>query len=210
MRIAVLGAGNVGRAVGEGWTRAGHTVVYGVPTPGDAKHADLGRDRVWTVAEAAEAADVVVIATPWPATRAALQAAGDLGGRIVVDCTNPLAHTPDAGLHLATGFTTSGGEMVAGWAPGAFVFKTLNQTGAEIMADARAFVPPPVMFVAGDDEGRKATVLGLVGDLGFEAVDGGPLANARLLEPFAMVWIDQALKRGLGRDFAFALARQPG
>ena len=45
----------------------------------------------------------------------------------------------------------------------------------------------------------------LVSKLGFEPVDAGPLKNARLLEPFAMVWIDQAMKRGRGRDFAFAL-----
>ena len=61
------------------------------------------------------------------------------------------------------------------------------------------------MLVAGDDAGRKPGVMALVGKLGFEPVDAGPLKNARLLEPFAMVWIDQAMKRGRGRDFAFAL-----
>ena len=61
------------------------------------------------------------------------------------------------------------------------------------------------MLVAGDDAGRKREVMNLVGKLGFERVDAGPLKNARLLEPFAMVWIDQAMKRGRGRDFAFAL-----
>jgi predicted dinucleotide-binding enzyme len=50
-------------------------------------------------------------------------------------------------------------------------------------------------------------VMELVGMLGFEPVDAGPLKNARLLEPFAMVWIDQAIKRGRGRDFAFALVK---
>jgi predicted dinucleotide-binding enzyme len=64
------------------------------------------------------------------------------------------------------------------------------------------------MFVAGDDEGRKPAVMGLVRDLGFEAIDAGPLHNARLLEPLAMLWIDQALNRGRGRDFAFALVRR--
>ena len=61
------------------------------------------------------------------------------------------------------------------------------------------------MLVAGDDAGRKRAVMELVGKLGFKPVDAGPLKNARLLEPFAMVWIDQAMKRGRGRDFAFAL-----
>ena len=52
---------------------------------------------------------------------------------------------------------------------------------------------------------RKPMVMELVGKLGFDAVDAGPLKNARLLEPLAMVWIDQAMSRGRGRDFAFAL-----
>jgi predicted dinucleotide-binding enzyme len=89
------------------------------------------------------------------------------------------------------------------------VFKTFNQTGYEIMADPARFQPQPVMFVAGDDAGRKPTVLALVRDVGFDAVDAGPLSSARLLEPFAMVWIDQVVKRGADRNFAFALAR-PG
>lgn len=207
MRIAVVGAGQVGRAVGEGWRRAGHAVVYGVPMPGDPKHADLGADRVLDVAAAAKDAEVVVLATPWGATRDAIVAAGDLTGRILVDCTNPLGYDPVDGLHLALGFSTSGAEQVAGWAPGAHVFKSLNQTGAEGMADPAAFAARPVMFVAGDEASGKAVVLGLVADLGFEAIDAGPLAAARLLEPYAMLWIDQALKRGAGRGFAFAITR---
>ncbi len=76
------------------------------------------------------------------------------------------------------------------------------------MATAREFRVPPVMFVAGDDAAKKPTVLKLVGDLGFEAVDAGPLTNARLLEPPAMLWIDQALVRGHGPNFAFALLKR--
>lgn len=205
MRIAILGAGAVGLALGRSWQAAGHHLRYGVPTPDDRKYEGLPTA---TVAEAVRDAEVVVLATPWPATQDALRAAGDLSGRIVVDCTNPLNFSPQAGLSLALGFDTSGGEQVAGWAPGASVFKTLNQTGAEGMANARAFAHAPVMFVAGDDEARKPVVMGLVTDLGFEALDAGPLAQARLLEPLAMLWIDQALKRGRGRDFAFAITRK--
>ena len=73
------------------------------------------------------------------------------------------------------------------------------------MAKAADYRVKPVMLVAGDDAGRKPKVMELVGKLGFEAVDAGPLKNARLLEPLAMLWIDQAMKRGRGRDFAFAL-----
>jgi predicted dinucleotide-binding enzyme len=111
---------------------------------------------------------------------------------------------PD-GLCLVLGFDTSAGEQVAKWAPDACVFKTLNTTGADNMARAAEYTIKPLMLVAGHDAAKKPLVMALVGKLGFEPVDAGPLKNARLLEPFAIVWIDRALKRGRGRDFAFAL-----
>ena len=109
------------------------------------------------------------------------------------------------GLQLILGFTGSGGEQVAAWAPGAFVFKTLNTTGANNMAMALEFATKPMMPVAGDDAQKKRVVMELVGKLGFLPIDAGPLKNARLLEPLAMFWIDQAMQRGRGRGFAFAV-----
>jgi predicted dinucleotide-binding enzyme len=158
------------------------------------------------VPSAAAAAEVILLSTPWTATEDACRSMGDIRGKIVIDCTNPLGMSKD-GFGLVVGHTISGGEMVAGWCRGAFVFKSFNQTGFEIMADPTRFQPKPVMFVAGDDARHKPTVLGLVADAGFEARDAGPLASARLLEPYAMVWIDQVMKRAADRDFAFALAR---
>jgi len=213
MRIAILGAGNVGGALGKGWARAGHRITYGVPDPGKAKYAAVataaGGARVATVAEAARDAEAIVLAVPFGAVGAALAACGDLAGRIVIDATNPL-RMGKAGLELAMGFTGSGAEQVAALAPTAAVFKTLNQVGFEVMADTAGYAAPPVMFVAGDDDASKPTVMTLVGDLGFQAVDAGPLALARLLEPFAMLWIHMALNRKAGRDNAFAyLPRTP-
>ena len=141
------------------------------------------------------------MAIPFPSTQAAIEALGDLSGVTVLDCTNPLAMGPD-GLHLTLGYDASGGEMVAAWARGASVFKTLNQTGAENMGEARGYSTKPVMFVAGDDASKKPAVMSLVSDLGFESVDAGPLAAARLLEPLAMLWIELVMKRGQPRDFA--------
>jgi predicted dinucleotide-binding enzyme len=88
------------------------------------------------------------------------------------------------------------------------VFKTLNQTGFENMQSAGSFTPPVVMYVAGDDDARKPLVLSLVSQLGFQAVDAGPLRTARLLEPMAMLWIYMALVRGGPRSQAFALTQR--
>jgi predicted dinucleotide-binding enzyme len=179
-----------------------------VPQPGDPKYADLGGARLATPAAAARTTEVIVLATPWQATESAVRSLGNIAGKVLIDCTNPLTQSAE-GLALALGHTVSGGELVARWAAGAAVFKTLNQTGAENMARAREFTERPVMFVAGDDDRQKPIVLGLVAELGFDAVDAGPLRIARLLEPFGMLWIDQALMRGAGRGFAFARLTRP-
>jgi 8-hydroxy-5-deazaflavin:NADPH oxidoreductase len=204
MHIAVIGVGSVGATLGQAWLKHGEDVTWGLRNPADPKYSALPKERIKAPAEAVKTAEVVVIATPWSATEAAVKGLGSLAGKIVIDCTNPLGMGPD-GLQLVLGFDTSAGEQVASWAPGAFVFKSLNTTGANNMAKAADYPVKPMMLVAGDDAAKKPTVMQLVAALGFEPVDAGPLKNARLLEPFGMVWIDQALKRGRGRDFAFAL-----
>jgi hypothetical protein len=208
MRIAIIGAGNVGAALGANWAGKGHAIRYGLRDPAAAKYAPLAATgALLPPAEAVAGADAIVLATPWGATEAAIRGLGDLTGRLILDATNPLAMGPE-GLGLALGHSDSGGERVASWAAGARVCKTLNTTGAETMRDPAAYPAPPVMFVAGDDPAGKAIALGLVGDLGFAAMDAGPLRNARLLEAHAMLWIDLALKRGQGRDFAFGVLRR--
>ena len=204
MNIAIIGAGNVGKACGQGWAKRGHAVTYGVRDPADAKHRGL---KVASIAEAARAADAILLATPWGAAEAAVKAAGDLSGKLLLDATNPLTMGP-AGMSLAIGHTTSAGELVAGWAKGAAVFKTLNTTGFNNMENSGGYPLPPTMFFAGDDPARRGTVASLLTDLGFAPIDAGPLVQARLLEPYAMLWIDLALKRGQGRDIAFALMRR--
>lgn len=206
-RILILGAGNVGQALGGRWLACGHDVRFGVPDPNNPKYANLPAERLQPASER-RGAEIVVLATPYAVAAGALCALGDLAGVTVIDCTNPLGMGPD-GLHLTLGYDRSGGEHIAAAAPGASVFKTLNQTGAETMADAEAYHPRPVMFVAGDDDSRKPLVMGLVAELGFEAIDAGPLSSARLLEPLAMLWIDLAMKRGHARGFAFSLVRHP-
>jgi len=213
MNITILGAGNVGGALGKGWARAGHRITYGVRDPDDAKirpvAAAAGAATVANVTEAVRGADVIVLAVPFVAVPEAIAAAGDLEGRIVIDATNPL-RMGAAGLELSFGFSDSASERVAALARGAAVFKTLNQIGFELMADNAGFSHRPVMFVAGDDAARKPAVLGLVGDLGFEAVDAGGLELARLLEPFGMLWIHMAINRNAGRDRAFAWVKPGG
>src|SRR5579884_2929358 len=112
MKIAIIGAGHVGQALGKAWEKRGHSVTYGVRTPNDGKYAGL---KTAGVATAAGEAEAMLVATPWGATEAALASAGDLAGKLILDATNPLTMGPQ-GMSLAIGHTTSAGEMVAAWA----------------------------------------------------------------------------------------------
>jgi predicted dinucleotide-binding enzyme len=202
MKIAVVGVGNVGSIVGRRLAEAGHQVVFGVrdvkkaDAIAGAKAASAGLD---TVAGSVAGAEVVVLAVPWGAALQAVALAGDLTGKVLLDCTNPL--TPDlSGLELGT--TTSGGERIAQAAQGANVVKIFNTTGAGNMGNPRYGSRGMTMLYAGDDPEAKAIAARLAKELGFEPIDAGPLSASRLLEPFGLLWITLAIHQGMGTNFA--------
>lgn len=212
MNIAIIGAGNVGGALGGSWARAGHRIIFGVRDSAAEKTrallASVGVNaRAASPADAARAAEVVVLATPWDATEAAVGSAGDLRGKVLIDCTNPLKFTPGTGLELALGFNDSAGERVAGWAQGARVVKAFNTYGWENFANPaypNAAQLKPVMFLAGDDAAAKTTVGQLATDIGFEPFDAGSLRAARELEPLGMLWIRRAFSGARSPHFTWA------
>jgi 8-hydroxy-5-deazaflavin:NADPH oxidoreductase len=199
VKIAVIGTGRIGTAIGESWKAVGHTVVYGSREPQGPEQR--------TPKAAADQADVIAIATPWDAVADVCRAIGPQTGKIIIDCSNPVVMGGGAPADK-TGHVLSGAEQVQQWRPEARVFKSLNQTGFENLANPKAFAAKPLMLVTGDDAAGKASVMTLVTDLGLDAIDAGPLANTDKLEHLAMLWIDLAFKRGLGRGFAFTLSKR--
>src|SRR2546425_12764587 len=102
MKIAIIGAGNVGGTLGSRWAKNGHTVTFGVRNPGDEKLKKLlssagGTARAATIGEAVKDALVVVLATPWEGVQSALRAAGKLAGKILIDATNPVTMGTEIG-----------------------------------------------------------------------------------------------------------------
>src|SRR5690242_3327319 len=170
MRIGIIGQGHVGGALGKGWANVGHEVVFGARDPKSPKVAELlagigGNARAGTVTEAADAGEVVVLATPWSAAEGIVKTLGDLGGKPLFDVVNPvlpnfsgLAHGPD----------TSAAEMIAGWAEGAKVVKIFNTTGANNMANPAYPDGAATMFYCGDDASAKQIAHQLAADLGFD------------------------------------------
>lgn len=210
MKIGIIGSGNVGGVLGSRWAQNGHEITFSSREPGSEKMKRLLADAgptasAATIAETAGRSDVLLLATPWPATKDMLAQAGDLSGKILIDAVNPFL--PDlSGLEV--GRDSSAGELVAQWAPGAKVVKAFNTIGNNIMADTNLSGHAALLLYCGDDEAGKKVVHGLATELGFDAEDAGPLKQARLLEPFAMLWVSLAYGMRWGREFAFKVIRR--
>ncbi|MGP1283118.1 MAG: NADPH-dependent F420 reductase [Parasphingopyxis sp.] len=208
MKIAVIGKGRVGGVLGPAFAKAGHEVVYGVREPADEKYDNGDEIPHDTTEGAAQWGEVVILAVDWSVAESALGQCGDLDGKILIDCTNPLT-MGETGLELALGFDTSAGEILAGQTAAKTV-KTLNQVGSPVMGMAHDFPNRPIQFVAGEDDEAKALVSSLLRDIGFEPIDYGGIRNARQLEPLAMIWIDQAFKHGMDPQTAWHLMKADG
>ena len=206
MKIAVIGTGRVGTVLGTRWAQAGHEVLFGSRKSDDetmdALKSLTGVDVV-SPEEAAQGSEMVLLAIPWPAAKAVIENLGDLAGKVVIDCTNPLG--PDFTMDLSG---PSAAEQIASWATGATVVKAFNTTGSKNMADPVLEGKPLAMLVCSDDVEAKSKVLGLAGQLGFDAIDAGALSKARYLEAMAFVWISQAYAEQWGPDFGFAVLRR--
>lgn len=208
MNIGILGAGNVGGTLGRRFAALSHPVIYGLrdmSSAGTLLDAHPGQASACAPSELASRCDLIVLAVPFAAIEDAVRSLGDVRGKILVDATNPLK--PDLSGLAVTG-EDSAGERVARLAAGARVVKAFNTIGAGIMANPVLDGRRALLTVAGDDADAKKAVLDLGASLGFEAVDFGPLAQARLTEALAMTWIRLAYAIGWGPDFAFSVARR--
>lgn len=201
--IAILGAGNVGGNLGVRLAASGFSIKFGVRPGSDVK--DLlsragARAELLSPQAAAAAADIVFIATP---TAVAVQVAqeAELGGKIVVDCTNPL--TWEDGPVWSPPPQGSVAAAIAAAVPSARVVKGFNTFGAEIHLDPSLGGTVADVFLAGDDVEAKRAVAAVAEAAGFTPVDSGPLRNAAVLENLAILWIHLALREGHGRTWAF-------
>jgi 8-hydroxy-5-deazaflavin:NADPH oxidoreductase len=210
MNIAIIGAGNVGKALAGSAIRAGHGVTVSSKSGESARAVaeETGARAVGSEREAVAAADLVVLAVPYTAVDEVLSAAGAaLAGKVLVDATNPIKADYSG---LATN-GLSGAEEIQAKAPGARVVKAFNTAFAARQADPRVSGGLRVDgYVAGDDEDAKATVLGLVEAIGFNPVDAGGLAMARYLEGMAWLNITMQMKHGWSWQASWKLVGPDG
>jgi predicted dinucleotide-binding enzyme len=209
MKIAIVGPGKLGSALGKLWVSKGHDVTVTFSRD-PAKLATVATEigaRAAPVKEAVAQSDVIVLTTKWAAVADALAQAGSFDGKVVLDCTNTMSPrtTADGKPELR-----SCAEVLAGMAPGAKVVKTFNQAFQQILAaDSRLFDgQKPTMFHCGDDAAAKKVAAQLIEETDFEAVDAGPLENARYIEAYAVLIIRLGHTLGLGTNVAMKLMRR--
>ena len=200
MNIGILGAGNMGAALGTIWAAAGHRVIFSVSRDAaklEKLAAEVGpQARAGSVAEAVQDSDVLLLAV-WPdLLDEVLGQAGDLTGKTLITCVSGLR--PDMSgktMGLPTNLTEPMAAQIARKAPGARVVEAFNTTFAEIVAaPSRRFGPDrPSIFYCGDDAEAKQTTATLIEAADFEAVDAGPLAVAAALETLATAWVQLAV-----------------
>jgi hypothetical protein len=199
MNIGIIGSGQVGQQLAKDLASHGHSVTVGTRDPKklEAFGAEYGV-KIGSNADAAVAGELVLLATNWGGTQAALELAGTqaLAGRVVVDLTNPLDFSTGKPA-LALGWNTSAGEQIQAWLPQSHVVKALNTVTAAAMLNPSTFIGgEPDMFIAGNDAGAKDTVKQWLEGFGWGIVDLGDITQSRLIEPLAMIWIQHGFNSG--------------
>lgn len=211
-KVAVLGSGQVGQVLAEGFLKHGHEVMRGSRDPGKlaewrekTKGAKTG-----TFAEAAAWADIVVLAVKGGAAESAIEQAGvaNLAGKTVIDATNPIADAPPVNgvISFFTGPNESLMEKLQKKAPDARFVKAFSCIGNAFMINPSFPGGPPTMFICGNDKAAKAEVKTILDQFGWDTADMGAIEAARAIEPLCVLWCIPGLAGG-SWTHAFKLLR---
>jgi 8-hydroxy-5-deazaflavin:NADPH oxidoreductase len=214
MRIAILGTGVVGQALGQAFVALGHDVKMGSREArnenalGWAKEMGA-RASAGTFADAAVFGELIVLATLGVANESALTAAGaaNIGGKILIDTTNPLEMREGGAPTLAVTGNDSGGERVQRLLPDALVVKAFNTVGSPLMFRPDLPGGPPDMFICGNQADAKKRVTKLLEEFGWGVVDIGGIEGCRYLEAMCMAWVLAGVHSGQW-NHAFKLLRK--
>lgn len=211
MKIGILGSGRMGSHLGTMFAKVGHEVSFSY-SRSQQKIIDLAAStgknaRASTPAKATRDADLVLLAVHWLQVPDVLSQAGDLTGKIVMTCCNPL-NAEDT--ELVIGHTMSGAETLARMIPDAHVVAAFQSTPSELLFDvfaARGEALRPSLIFCGDNAASKAKAAGLISQVGFDPVDAGALKIARYIEPFGMLSGVLAYETDQGPDWAYRFGR---
>ncbi|HEY7078858.1 MAG TPA: NAD(P)-binding domain-containing protein [Nitrososphaeraceae archaeon] len=196
MNVGILGSGDVGRRLADGFIELGHSVKIGSRSPNQekimgwiAKH-NHGKVSSGTFAGTASFDELDVLATSWTGAADAIRMADpkNFAGKIVIDVTNPLDFSKGMPPRLAIGHTDSAGETIQRILPDSKVIKAFNIVGNPHFIHPDFSGGPPTMFICeNDDDAKKTLIDNILTKFGWETIDVGGIEGARLLEPLAFL-----------------------
>jgi predicted dinucleotide-binding enzyme len=196
--LAIIGTGDMGDSLGPKLAEQGYTIVYGTRDPSRDSVKELvtltGPNASAAMQkEAAQQADIVLLAVPWPAMETVAQNLGDLSGKIVIDISMPVEQAEDG--YMVRVVETSSAEMIQAWNPGAKVVKAWATLGSFVI-DNPSYVDGPVTVpLASDHKDAKEVVARMVADMGLDPVDSGPLRHAHEIEGLQIIYMVPLLQR---------------
>ncbi len=182
MRIGIIGAGRIGGGIARQFAAAGHELLLSSSRRSAALEqlaAEIGpKVAAGTPAQAVSFGEVVVVSVPWTVLPAAIEQAGPLTGRIVIDTTNQFGGPPLP----AEGETAA--HFNAARMPGARYTKSFNTLTSDFQAEAasRRGTDKVVQWLCGDEDAAKQAVARLITDAGFVPVDLGDTAGCAVME----------------------------
>lgn len=207
MKIGILGTGNAGHALAEGFLTLGHQVMLGSRS---GQHERIrrwgssfyGRPRQGGLHEAADFGDVVVLATFGSATPQLLRDIGcsPFAGKIVLDVTNPLEFHDERPPRLLGAPGSSGDETHQMLLPDAFVVKVFNTVGYKLFFRPEFYGDVPDMFLCGNNTQARQMARTICRDFGWGVVEVGDITAAHYLEAMALVWLLSASESGVNRQ----------
>lgn len=201
--IAIIGTGEVARALGPEFARQGHTIIYGSRDPDRPSVRQLVEETGENASAAAPAesvtgADIVVLAVPGLLVGDITASLGDLAGKIIIDPTNPLEQREGRLVH---GVDTSNSEIIQAAAPGADVVKAFNTLNWRTMVEPESSGGPVSIPLVGNSEAAKQKVATLVRGMDLEPIDLGGLENARWVEGMLILWINNRVSSRQSFDY---------
>jgi 8-hydroxy-5-deazaflavin:NADPH oxidoreductase len=214
MRIGVIGSGQVGQTLSQGFAKHGHDTRIASRSPAKlAEFSAMAGIQTGTFADVAAWAEAIVLAVKGDAAEAAVREAGELNlaGKLVIDTTNPIAHEPpeDGVLRFFTSPNESLMERLQIALPTVKFVKAFNSVGSALMVDP---VFPggakPTMFYCGNDAGAKAVTARILEELGWDAADMGTAKAARAIEPLCQLWCIPGFRENAWTNHAFALLKR--
>lgn len=197
-KVAVIGTGDMGNSLGPRFVELGYQVIYGTRSPDSERTRKLlaltgSNAKALKGRQAAEAADLIVLAVGWPAMETVAQDLGDTRGKIIVDISTAAAQDEDG--YFSSVVETSSAEMIQQWNPGAHVVKAFAVQASHVVDNPAVVGGPVSVPIAADDREAKEKVARIVADMGMDPFDAGPLRYAREIEAFARLYMVPLLQR---------------